>query len=535
MELRSKYPRTAHLPWSPGATPDDLRLADPSGFLDREVVVTEKLDGENTTIYTDGSSHARSLDSVAHPSRTRLKALAARLIGAIPPGTRICGENLYARHSLGYDDLLGYFYGFSVWTGERCWSWDATEALLGELGIPTPRVLYRGLYDKRAIRGLKVPAHRQEGYVVRWADGFDRSDFGRAVAKWVRPSHVRTDAHWMNQAVVPNGLAPEAVLWDVRSGDRPDAARLDAYFGDERSLLELPLPERGERRLALVLAGRFAEAPRSTLLPRLFGSLGRVGRSTADLVGLARRLHVPMPDDRRHGGLVSLGRAVDLTGLHALAEALAPDDAAREQVQWSRLVAEDLLDDPLHVGWLDALDLPEDPVSRAWLAGRALQARARGTLRHPAEARAWLHPLRGERPAELTILVGPSGTGKSTAAPNYPGVVIGLDALRDEGVDQVLDRALATLRETLRGGRSAVWDATSLTPTQRALPLGIARPGRTLTRLVSVLTPRSRAEARNRARKRTVPTEVVERQWRRVRWPYGWEADELVDLNDAAG
>lgn len=57
--MRTHYPRTAHLPWSPGATSDDVRIADLSGLTGREVVVTEKLDGENTTLYADGL-HARS-------------------------------------------------------------------------------------------------------------------------------------------------------------------------------------------------------------------------------------------------------------------------------------------------------------------------------------------------------------------------------------------------------------------------------------------------------------------------------------------
>ena len=41
---------------------------------------------------------------------------------------------------------------------------------------------------------------------MRSADGFPYRDFARSVAKWVRPSHVQTDDHWMHGAVVPNGL-----------------------------------------------------------------------------------------------------------------------------------------------------------------------------------------------------------------------------------------------------------------------------------------------------------------------------------------
>ncbi len=48
----AKYPRTPHLPWSSGRSEDDIAL-DSNEHLERleDVVVTEKLDGENTTIF----------------------------------------------------------------------------------------------------------------------------------------------------------------------------------------------------------------------------------------------------------------------------------------------------------------------------------------------------------------------------------------------------------------------------------------------------------------------------------------------------
>ncbi|MEI8604633.1 RNA ligase family protein [Pseudoalteromonas sp. B160] len=47
--MRVKYPRTPHLPWSPGATEDDIHQGNLSCFANKQVVVTEKMDGENTT------------------------------------------------------------------------------------------------------------------------------------------------------------------------------------------------------------------------------------------------------------------------------------------------------------------------------------------------------------------------------------------------------------------------------------------------------------------------------------------------------
>lgn len=60
-----KYPRTLHLPWSPNLQNDDRRMEDISGMKGQEVVVTLKMDGENTSCYRD-HVHARSLDSGSH-------------------------------------------------------------------------------------------------------------------------------------------------------------------------------------------------------------------------------------------------------------------------------------------------------------------------------------------------------------------------------------------------------------------------------------------------------------------------------------
>ncbi|MFC4638398.1 RNA ligase family protein [Deinococcus hohokamensis] len=206
MSTRTKYPRTPHLPWSPGASSDDTHMADLRAFEGREVVVTEKLDGENTTLYRDGL-HARSLESRPHPSRAWVKGLQGRVGYRLPEGWRLCGENLYARHSLGYDDLESYFYLFSVWDGSNtCLGWDDTLQWARDLDLPTPPELYRGRWDERRLRQLSPDEERTEGYVVRTTATFAYSDFSRHVAKWVRAGHVQTDTHWMHGQVVPNRL-----------------------------------------------------------------------------------------------------------------------------------------------------------------------------------------------------------------------------------------------------------------------------------------------------------------------------------------
>jgi hypothetical protein len=295
-----------------------------SGFRGREVVVTEKLDCENTTLYADGL-HARSPDSAPHPSRTWVKALQGRIGHAIPAGRRVCGENMYARHSIAYEDLDSYFYGFSVWEADgRCLDWDETMSCLRALGIPVPRVLWRGTFDERALRALRVDQDRLERYVVRTVEGF-AADFGRRVAKWVSPNHVRTGTHWTHAAVVQNGLGPPAPLWGVRAGAAADAQALAAALGvpggdaDVLGRLEA-VGQSGDVRLSGVLAALLHGSRRSWLAPKLAPTLGMpLARRVADLVGLHPALHRPYPDEERRAGLVRLSYAADLGVLHAVA------------------------------------------------------------------------------------------------------------------------------------------------------------------------------------------------------------------------
>lgn len=212
---RTKYPRTPHLPWSPGASADDLMAANTSGLSGREVVVTEKMDGENTTLYHgDGGVHARSTNSGNHPSRTWARRLQAAIAGDIPPGWRVCGENMQAVHSIRYGDLPGdccYFLAFAVFDARNlCLSWDETRQWANLLGLRTVPILYRGRWDECAIRGCFLGRSafggEQEGYVVRAAEAFPFADHGQRVAKYVRAGHVQTDEHWMQRPVVLNGL-----------------------------------------------------------------------------------------------------------------------------------------------------------------------------------------------------------------------------------------------------------------------------------------------------------------------------------------
>lgn len=204
-----KYPRTYHLPWSESVNSDDRIIQSLDGFFGKRVVVTEKMDGENTSMYTD-YIHARSVDGRNHPSRNWVKQFWSKISGDIPSGWRVCGENLYAEHSIKYDDLQSYFMGFSIWNEKNnCLPWDETQEWFNLLGVCSVPVLYDGIFDETMIKKLwdSKNSERSEGYVVRIADEIPYSSFNKFVAKFVRKNHVQTVKHWMyGQPVKPNGI-----------------------------------------------------------------------------------------------------------------------------------------------------------------------------------------------------------------------------------------------------------------------------------------------------------------------------------------
>ena len=194
-----KYPRTYHLPWSGNITDDDRVIESLGAFEGKRVVVTEKMDGENTTFYRN-YIHARSLDSRHHVSRDWVKQFWSTISYDIPDDWRICGENLYAVHSIKYFKLETYFYGFSVWSEKNvCLSWDDTLEWFELLGIRPVKVLYDGIWDWNKVRSFKDRDWAtSEGYVVRLAESFAYGDFRKKVAKFVRKHHVQTVKHWMH-------------------------------------------------------------------------------------------------------------------------------------------------------------------------------------------------------------------------------------------------------------------------------------------------------------------------------------------------
>lgn len=205
-----KYPKTYHLPWSESVTKDDKIITDLS-FMEGDIVITEKMDGENTTIYKD-FVHARSIDSDRHESRSFVKLLASSFQYIMSENIRVCGENMYAKHYIFYTNLQSYFLGFAIFDSDNfCLSWKDTVNIFNNLGIKHVPVIYEGssLSEdeiKKVTKHITDNRDRHEGYVIRVAEKFHFNDFSSNIAKYVRKDHVNTDIHWKNSVVIKNIL-----------------------------------------------------------------------------------------------------------------------------------------------------------------------------------------------------------------------------------------------------------------------------------------------------------------------------------------
>lgn len=216
--MSAKYPRSFHLPWSPGGTSDDKRLSDVAALVGPELVVTEKCDGSNLT-YTSKAVFSRSHSGPpAHASFDLAKATHGRIRHQISDGVSIFCEYCYAVHSIEYAALPGYSLVFGVRDDVAgiWWDWDMVVAQAAELSLPTVPVLFRGAVGSpRELEDLTTSlaagpsafGGQREGVVVRLSGSFPDSVFGKSLGKWVRKDHVTTDEHWLHQAIRPQRLS----------------------------------------------------------------------------------------------------------------------------------------------------------------------------------------------------------------------------------------------------------------------------------------------------------------------------------------
>lgn len=202
----SKYNKTYHLPWS-NPSSDDKIADDITCLIGREIVITEKLDGENTGMKNEGvyaRSHGTFTTSAWSREVRQLHLMKVK--DNLDENTFIFGENMEGIHSIEYTNLDSYFYMFGIRDNLVWLSWDEIEEYSYLLGIPTVPVLFRGIVNSEKelrdlVEGLVKYQSKLggdiEGVVVRISDRFNDYDFKKSLQKWVRKNHVKTiDKHW---------------------------------------------------------------------------------------------------------------------------------------------------------------------------------------------------------------------------------------------------------------------------------------------------------------------------------------------------
>lgn len=204
--MKTKYPRSYHFPYSPGAKNDDRINNDVSTLLGPDIVITEKLDGSNcaqSNVAVFGRSH---VEPTKNPWDVKMWELHDRIKSSIDEDMYIFGENMYGIHSIEYSELTSYFYMFGVRYKDIWLSWDEVEEISYLLDIPTVPVLFKGMTSIAPILEKLVKDYAsqpsalggvREGVVVRLRNSFHDDDFSKSLLKYVRKDHVQTsDTHW---------------------------------------------------------------------------------------------------------------------------------------------------------------------------------------------------------------------------------------------------------------------------------------------------------------------------------------------------
>jgi hypothetical protein len=213
-----KYPHTPYMPFSPSADEKDISdcgYSDLSNLVDKPLVITIKMDGSNN-LWTNEKVAARNAYDAPHKSFDLAKAEHAKVRHLIPNDIQIFGEWLYAKHSIHYQgpiSLDGLYQLFGVYRKDQClWeSWDVVKEWAAKLGMITVPVIEFASYSsaqelegKLTKIGWDVIKKGHEGIVVRSIYPYYWGDFSKNIAKFVRPHHVQTDKHWMEQPIVRN-------------------------------------------------------------------------------------------------------------------------------------------------------------------------------------------------------------------------------------------------------------------------------------------------------------------------------------------
>jgi len=363
---------------------------------------------------------------------------------------------------------------------------------------------------------------------------------------------------------------PQDPVWHAEGNVKIHTGRVlnEVYRLLEPPFLEPPLLK-PYRRLALVLSAVLHDigktvttrirddgrviSPRHPERGRTYAALkllelGLPFTVWCDVLAVIGHHHEPLRLVRQDAPLARyarLARLCDLERVYLLEKAdLQGRDALDteenlEQLEYFRLCAEEYglwKADP-YAAWKEqifaALEGESETLKNLTLEQGILDYEA-GLIFTPEEALSRGYRFRGGF-AELTVTVGPSGSGKSAWAREHAenAEIVSLDALREELTGdsedqsqngQVQQLARARLKAALREKRKVVWEATSTRFDLRAIPTRLGFDYGARVRYAVFAVPEKDLFVRNREREHPVPAQVLSKQLEGLEFPFLDEA-----------
>ncbi len=199
----TKHPSTPYLDISQTA---NEKVVVTQSFIGERVTITEKMDGEITSIYPDGSFHARSLDSGAAWQRDVIHSYLSSIVSAMRYDEHFVFENMYAKHTIEYDDLESYLYLLYIVRGGVVISHEQTRMIASKIGLAMPKVLFSGVFKSRTANEVITGGDFREGFVIRTNRSFPYARLGPYTAKYVVSGFAQTDVHWTQSEPKKNKL-----------------------------------------------------------------------------------------------------------------------------------------------------------------------------------------------------------------------------------------------------------------------------------------------------------------------------------------
>lgn len=217
-----KFPSTPHL-----ALLGDIEVrgdkvmseSERNEFLRHELVVEEKLDGANLGISFDeaGAIRVQNRGEYLHfPNKGQWQKLfewitprQELLFDQLTDRYILFGEWCYAQHSVVYNRLPDWFFGFDIYDKltARFFSYTRRNEIIQAIGIfQVPQVAI-GHFTLPKLRNLLLQSYfsdnLSEGVYLR----FNQGDWLIQRAKLVRPAFIQSvEQHWSRSGIKPNLL-----------------------------------------------------------------------------------------------------------------------------------------------------------------------------------------------------------------------------------------------------------------------------------------------------------------------------------------